>query len=90
MYHVITDSGVTTGRNLKLLNKKLDTQLEDSEFKIIGSDKVCKLSNDDLTFLQDKRRLSLIPISNLYKVDNSVKYVVYFILFLQFILLVKK
>lgn len=89
MYYVISNSGVCLGRSLKDINKKCDSLFEQSEFKSIGSDYVVKLADSDLSFVQDKKRLSLIPISGLYKVDTS-KYILYAILLINFIILVKK
>lgn len=90
MYYIITDNGVFTGKSLQSANRKLNAKLEDVETVSLGADKVVKLTNKDIDFVQDKKRLSLIPITNLYKSDNSMKYMVMAILFLNFILLVKK
>lgn len=90
MYYIITDNGVYTGKSLSQANRKLNAKLEDTETLSLGADKVVKLTNKDIDFVQDKKRLSLIPITNLYKSDNSMKYMVMAILFLNFILLMKK
>lgn len=89
MYYVITQEGVSKG-SLSSINKKLNTKLETQDFKFLGSDKIVTLSADNLEFLQDKKQLSKIPIQNLFKVDNTVKYITIFMVFLQFILMLKK
>ena len=91
LYYAITENGVKDGKTLKLLNKKLGSQIEYAQMKSCGPDFIVKLTNDDIDFVQqDKKRIAQIPISNLYKSDNTIKYIVIFMLFLQFILLVKK
>jgi hypothetical protein len=90
MVYIITDDGVLTGKTINAANKKLNAKLEDVEMVSLGADKVVKLTDNDIDFVQDKKRLSLIPISNLYKTDNTVKYMTIGILILNFILLVKK
>lgn len=89
-YYVLTDTGVLTSSSLQLLNRKLKTKLEAAEMISCGADKVIKLTGADLEFLQDKKRLEAIPIGNLYKTDGMQKYIMIFILILQFITLVKK
>lgn len=89
-YYIITENGVHTGKSLQQANRKINAKLDDAETISLGPDKVVKLTNKDIDFVQDKKRLSLIPITNLYKSDNSMKYMVMAILFLNFILLMKK
>ena len=90
MLYVLTPNGVVTGKTLGQVNKKLNAKLEESEFSQLGSDKIVRMETQDIDFVQDKKRLSIIPISNLYKSDGSMKYMLLGMLFLQFFLLVKK
>ena len=88
-YYVLTDTGVHSAPSLRLLNRKLKIKIEETEFSSCGADRVAKLTANDLEFLQDKRRLEAIPIGNLYKTDGMQKYIMIFIVVLQFIILVK-
>lgn len=90
MFYIITENGVYSGKTLNSANKKLNAKLDEVEMTSLGADKIIKLTDKDIDFVQDKKRLSLIPIANLYKTDNTVKYMVMLILFLNFILMVKK
>ncbi|PNT90891.1 hypothetical protein [Clostridium thermosuccinogenes] len=89
-FYAITKNGVVSGKSLKQLNEKLNAALEISELKPCGSDLVVKLTEEDLDFIQDKKKMAAIPVSNLYKSDNTTKYIMIGMLFLQFILLIKK
>lgn len=89
MLYVITPSGVTSGKTLNQINKKLKAKFDENEFTQLGADKITKINTDDVEFVQDKKRLSMIPMSSLYKADNS-KYYLIGILILQMILLLKK
>ena len=88
MYYVITDQKIVKGKTLAGLNSSLGTLLEENEFKIIGNDKIINLSKNDLLFLQDKKRLSQIPIQKLYRKDNSI-YLIYALFALQVITLIR-
>lgn len=89
MFYVITNRGVIKGLTLKDVNIKMKTAFEISDFKVVGRDYIIKVTSQDIDFVQDKKRMSQIPIRNLYKADIT-KLLIYFMLFLQFILLVKK
>jgi len=84
MYCVITEDGVETARTLKGINNRLKAKLDKVEFKRLGGDYIVTLTNRDLEFVQDKKRMSMIPIDKLYKTDNS-KMMLMFILVLSFI-----
>lgn len=71
MYVVICENGVVVGKTLKEVNKQMDSLIEESEFVRLGSDYVCYMTKQDIDFVQDKKRLSMIPIRNLYKKDNT-------------------
>lgn len=88
MYYVITDHKVYSAKSRGGLNKLIEGKIEDVEMKSIGEDKIVNLSAQDLDFLQDKKRLSMIPIQALYKSDNS-KYLLLAVLIVQFIILLK-
>lgn len=88
-YYVLTEMGVKSAPSLKVLNKKYRMKLEDAEMISCGADRVIKLTADDLEFVQDKRRLEQIPIGNLYKSDSMQKYMMLFMIVLQFIIFVR-
>lgn len=87
MYYAITSNGVITTKDLKSLNKQLNSKIEDIETYAAGSDKVVKLSDNDIEFVQDKKRLSLIPITKLYKEDKIITYVYIMIAMLAIIII---
>jgi hypothetical protein len=89
-YSVITDNGLVQSNTLLGINQKLKAKLEDKEFKQLGNDKIVKITDRDLEFIQDKKRLSMIPIRNLYKKNNTTMLLLVVVLVLQFILLIKK
>lgn len=88
MYYVVTDYKVYSAKTRKGLNSMIDGKIEDAEMKTIGEDKIVYLSDVNLDFVQDKKRMSQIPIQALYKSDNT-KLLFIAMLILQFILLVK-
>ena len=81
-YYAMTDEGVKSARTRNRLNKQLDGLLDENELYTLGPDKIVKLTAKDLEFIQDKRRMSRIPISNLYKKSNMVTNIVYLIIIL--------
>lgn len=89
-YYAITDKGVAAASSLKKLNQSLNAELEEEELIPIGPDRLIKLTKADIEFVQDKKRMSLIPIKNLYKKSNTVTLMLTVILIMQFILMVKK
>lgn len=90
MYIVITDNGAVTGKSLKDTNKQLNAQIEENEFKQLGPDRIVKLTEQDLEFVQDKRRMSRIPIEKLFKKNSSITLILAIIMIIEFILLFKK
>lgn len=88
MFYAITEQGVKKAYTRKQLNKKLKGILETAEFKFLGRDAVTILNEKDLEFVQDKRRISQIPIQQLYKKDMT-KVLIFIVMLLQFILLIK-
>lgn len=73
MYYVVTDSGVHVGKNRQEINKRLDTLFEEEEFKVIGADKVIQVTDIDINFLRDKRRMSRIFFGNFFKEEKATK-----------------
>lgn len=83
MYYVITENEVVDGKDLEHVNKKLFAKLEETDFRRLGEDKIITLTAADLNFIQDKKRMSMIPMERLYKKDTTGKLILYFILALQ-------
>lgn len=90
MYYVITDNKVFSARSLKELEKKHKMTFAETDFISHGADFVVKLSQKDIEVALDARRLSLIPISNLFKKDNSNMIYFIVIILLNLIMLGKK
>ena len=90
MYYVITDRGVFKGKTRKELSLQIKGKFDETEFKPLGPDKVVKVTDADIDFIQDKRVLSQIMFSNFFKKDNSVKVMVFFVLFFEFVILFMK
>lgn len=87
-FYAITPTGVKKGVSRNHLNKKLKGVLDDAEFVFVGKDAIVKLTEKDLEFVQDKGRLSQIPIQQLYKKDIT-KLILYFVVILQLIILIR-
>mgnify|MGYP000999941224 CR=1 FL=1 len=88
MFIAITEHQIFKEKTLAALNKKINGHLEMQDVRPIGNDYIITLSNADLSFLQDKKRLAQIPINNLYNVKNN-DWLIYAIIVLQFITLIK-
>lgn len=88
MYFVVTDNGVERHVNLQLLNKKLGTIIEETEFKRMGNDRILLMTKEDISFVQDKKKISDIPIKKLFKGDKT-ELLLYIVIFVEFILLIK-
>lgn len=73
MYYVIRDSGVYSAPKLSLLNQRYKMKMSEDEFKIVGKDFVCKLTNQDFDFVQDKQKMENLLFSGFFRKDNSVK-----------------
>jgi hypothetical protein len=69
MYYVVTDFKVYQAKSRSGLNKLIDGKIEDAEMVTIGEDKIVYLNPVNLDFVQDKKRMSQIPMSALYKAD---------------------
>lgn len=90
MYYVITDRGVFKGKTRKELSLQLKGKFDETEFKPLGPDKVMKVTDADIDFIQDKRVLSQIMFSNFFKKDNSTKVMLIVVMFLQCLILFAK
>ncbi|WP_202709708.1 hypothetical protein [Sporosalibacterium faouarense] len=89
MYIVILEEDIVVANTLSKLNKKLGSKLEEQEFKKVGNNRIVKLTEKDLDFVQDKKRLATIPIKNLYSKDKTHKLILYAILFFNFITFIR-
>jgi len=90
MYYAETDNGIISGKTLKEINSKLKAQLDENEMRQLGPDRVIKITEQDLEFIQDKKRMSRIPIEKLFRKNNTLTLFIIIIMALQFIVLVKK
>ena len=71
MIYVVTDSGVITGRNLNEINKILKSQIDLDELTVVGSDRFINMTNKDIDFVQDKRKMSRIFFGNFFRSDTK-------------------
>lgn len=90
MFYVITSRGVVTGRNLTSINSQLDCKFDNEEFRPYGPDMVTKITDDDLDFVRDKKRVSAIMFGNFFRKDKSQKIIGIFSLVLLFMILLFK
>lgn len=90
MYYLITKQGVITGKTKKEveLNGKIKGKLDHDEMIALGPDYVVKLTDADIDFIQDKRKLSQIMFSNFFKKDNSGKVFGLLNMFLTFLVFI--
>lgn len=89
MYFVITDSKIHYAKSLKALSRTFDGQLDPDEFKAVGSDWIIKLTNDDLDFIRDKKKLSAILFGNFFRKDKTVMWITLAVLLLVLVLFVQ-
>lgn len=75
MFYLITKQGVISGRTKKEVqsNVKIRGHIDYDEMKVFGPDYVINLTESDIDFIQDKRKLSQIMFNGFFKADNSVK-----------------
>lgn len=78
MYYAILKSGVIVAKKKSELqsNTKIRGLLDHDEFISVGPDYVINLTDSDIDFIQDKRKLSQIMFSGFFRKDNSVKVLV--------------
>lgn len=89
-YYLINSSGVYSARTRNSLDNKLEISTEDIDYKCFGSDKVFLATTEDMTFLKDKKRLSMIPMERLYKKDTTTKLLIIITTVLSFLNFVQK
>ena len=82
--------GVITGKTKKEveMHPKIKGKLDYDELISVGPDYVLKLTDADIDFIQDKKKLSQIMFSNFFKKDNSAKVFGFLNLFLTFVLFI--
>lgn len=73
MIYVITDHGVQSAKNVNDFNRRYHVVLEEAELTPLGPDRVVKVTNQDIDFIQDKYRMSNIMFGNFFRKDNSGK-----------------
>ena len=90
MYYLITKQGVISGKTKKEveLNGKIKGKIDHDEMIALGPDYVAKLTDADIDFIQDKRKLSQIMFSNFFKKDNSGKVFGLLNMFLTFLVFI--
>jgi hypothetical protein len=89
MFYVVTDNCVYSGKNLNDIQKKTNGKFDLPEFKVCGPDSIAVLTQKDLLFVQDKNRLSMIPIERLAKKDTTSKNMMIIILVLSVISVIR-
>lgn len=90
MYYLITKQGVIAGKTKKELelNGKIKGKIDHDEMIALGADYVVKMTDSDIDFVQDKRKLSQIMFSSFFRKDNSAKVLSIVNIFLTFLLFV--
>lgn len=90
MYYVIMKQGVITGKTKKEVeaHPKIKGKIDFNELVSVGPDYVIKLTDEDIDFIQDKKKLSQIMFSNFFKKDNSGKVFGLLNVFLTFLLFI--
>ena len=82
--------GVITGKTKKEveMHPKIKGKLDYDELTAFGPDYVVKLTDADIDFVQDKKKLSQIMFSNFFKKDNSAKVLGFVNMFLTFLVFI--
>jgi len=89
-YYLINSSGVYSAKTRNALDRKLEISTDDTDYKCFGSDKVLLATSEDMTFIKDKKKLSMIPMERLYKKDNTTKLLIIITAVLSFLNLIQK
>lgn len=89
MYYAITETKVYTAKSLSLLNRSMNGLMDEDEFKQIGGDRVAFLTQSDLDFVQDKRKLSTIMFGNFFKKDTLPRNLMILNIILTFIMFIR-
>lgn len=85
---VITEHECFVGKTEEDVNTQAGGLIEKVEYKRIGDYYVSILNPSDLSFVQDKRRMSNIPWRSLGKESKTQQFLLYGILALQFVSLI--
>lgn len=85
MYYVITNAGVRSGNNLAQFNRRYHCKMEQDEFTVCGRDFICKQTNQDIDFVQDKLKMENMAFASFFRKDNSVKFMTLFVLIFEFL-----
>jgi len=89
-YYLINSSGVHSAMTRTALDRKLEISTEDIDYKCFGSDKVFIATTEDMTFIRDKKKLSMIPMERLYKKDTTTRLILIITAVLSFLNLIQK
>ncbi|MEM0173932.1 MAG: hypothetical protein QXI16_05450 [Sulfolobaceae archaeon] len=89
MFYVITKNDLIIGKTIKEINKKMNAILDVNEFRRLGNNYIINLSDDDINFIQDTKKMSKIMVQNLFKKSDSMSWIIYIIAAMQLILLLK-
>lgn len=89
MFYVITTHCIYKGKTVKDVSQQIDGKLDIDEFKQVGADMIVNLSEQNLDFVQDKRKLSSIMFGNFFKKDNTPKILAIVNLIFTFFILVR-
>lgn len=89
MFYVITKNDLIIGKSIKDINKKINTILDPNEFRRLGNNYIINLSDDDINFIQDTKKMSKIMVQNLFRKSDSISWLIYVIIGMQLILLLK-
>lgn len=71
MFILINKDNIIIKKNLKEINKKLQTEFTREDFKNYNSNYILKVTDEDLDFKRDVHELNKVFVSKLYKKDNS-------------------
>lgn len=87
MYYLIMKQGVIVGKSKKEIEQhpKIRGKIDFDEINAYGPDYVVNMTDDDIDFIQDKKKLSMIMFQNFFRKDNSTKIFVIINLFLTFL-----
>lgn len=89
MFYVITTHAIYKGKTVKDVNNQIKGTLDMDEFKQVGPDMIINLTEKDLDFVQDKRKLSTIMFGNFFKKDNTPKILTIINLIFTFLIMVR-
>ena len=89
MYFVITENTIYRNNTLKGLNRKMKSAMEQEEFVSVGKDFIIQLSNTDIQFVQDKKRLQSVAINKLFKKSNTDKIILVIILIISAVTMIR-